>query len=129
MPVADLINGALQWLNGMRHKHATRPVTYIRGSASITIQATVGRSVFQVLSSEGAVGTVERRDYIVRAVDLVFGGAVTLPQVGDRVRETVGGQVQEYEVVETGQEPHYRKVDPDGTALRVHTALVKVAAA
>ena len=127
--MADLINGALQWLDGMRHKHATRPVTYSRGPDSITIQATVGRSVFQVLSSEGAVGTVERRDYIVRAADLVFSGAVTLPQVGDRVRETVGTQVQEYEVVETGQEPHYRKVDPAGTALRVHTALVKVAAA
>jgi hypothetical protein len=127
--VADLINGALEWLDGMRHKHATRPVTYIRGLDSITIQATVGRSVFQVLSGEGATETVERRDYIVRAADLRVGGAVTLPEVGDRVRETVGTQIQEYEVVETGQEPHYRKVDPDGTALRVHTALVKVAAA
>jgi hypothetical protein len=127
--VADLINGALQWLDGMRHAYATRPVTYIRGPDSITIQATVGRSVFHVLSGEGTAETVERRDYIVRAADLVFGGAVTLPENGDRISETVGTQVQEYEVVETGQEPHYRKVDPDGTALRVHTALVKVTAA
>ena len=127
--MADLIGNAVRWLAGMRHAYATRPVTYIRGPASITIQATVGRSVFQVLSGEGATETVERRDYIVRAADLVFGGVVTLPEVGDRVRETLGGQVQEYEVVETGQEPHYRKSDPDGMALRIHTALVKVAAA
>jgi hypothetical protein len=127
--VADLIGGALEWLEGMRHKHATRPVTYIRGLDAINIQATVGRSVFQVLSGEGATETVERRDYIVRAADLRVGGAVTLPQVGDRVREILGGQVQEYEVVSTGQEPHYRKSDPDGMALRIHTALVKVAAA
>lgn len=127
--MADLIGGALQWLEGMRHKHATRPVAYIRGLDAINIQATVGRSVFQVLSGEGATETVERRDYIVRATDLMFGGVVTLPQVSDRVREMIGGQVQEYEVVATGQEPHYRKSDPDGMALRIHTALVKVAAA
>jgi hypothetical protein len=127
--VADLIGNALQWLEGMRHKHATRPVTYIRGLDAINIQATVGRSVFQIVSGEGAAETVERRDYIVRAQDLVFSGVVTLPQVGDRVREILGDQVQEYEVVATGQEPHYRKSDPDGLALRIHTALVKVAAA
>jgi hypothetical protein len=126
--VADLINGALQWLDGMRHKYATRPVTYLRGLDAINIQATVGRSVFQIVSGEGAAETVERRDYIVRAADLRVGGVVTLPEVGDRVRETVGSQVQEYEVVATGQEPHYRKSDPDGMALRIHTALVKVAA-
>jgi hypothetical protein len=127
--VADLIGNSLKWLDGMRHKHATRPVTYIRGLGAINIQATVGRSVFQIVSGEGAAETVERRDYIVRAADLIFGGVVTLPQVGDRVREILGGQIQEYEVVATGQEPHYRKSDPDGMALRVHTALVKVAAA
>jgi hypothetical protein len=127
--VADLIGGALEWLEGMRHKHATRSVTYIRGLDAINIQATVGRSVFQIVSGEGAAETVERRDYIIRAADLVFGGVMTLPQVGDRVREFLGGKVQEYEVVATGQEPHYRKSDPDGMALRIHTALVKVAAA
>jgi hypothetical protein len=127
--VADLIGNGLRWLEGMRHKHATRPVTYLRGLDAINIQTTVGRSVFQIVSGEGAAETVERRDYIVRAADLVFGGAVTLPQVGDRVREILGGQVQEYAVVATGQEPHYRKSDPDGMALRIHTALVKVAAA
>jgi hypothetical protein len=124
--VADLVGNAVRWLEGMRHTHLSRPVTYSRGSVPLTIQATVGRSVFQIVTSEGAVETVERRDYTVRAADLVFGGAVTLPKIGDRIRETAGDKVDVYEVVATGQEPHYRKSDPDGIGLRMHVALVDV---
>ena len=124
--MADLLQQGAAWLEGMRHKHASRPVTYQRGEESITLNATVGRSMFQVVAADGVVEQVERRDYLVRAADLVLGSVVTMPQVGDRIRETVGGKVQVYEVMGAGQEKHFRKSDPDGLTLRIHTAHVGV---
>jgi hypothetical protein len=108
----------------MRHKHMSRPVTYQRAAESVTLNATVGRSVFQVVTADGLVEQVERRDYLVRASDLVLGGAMVLPEVGDRIRETIGTRVEVYEVMGAGQEKHFRKSDPDGLTLRIHTAHV-----
>jgi hypothetical protein len=108
----------------MRHKHASRPVVYQRGAESVALSATVGRSVFQVVTADGLVEQVERRDYLVRAADLVFGSVQVEPQVGDRIRETIGARVEVYEVMGAGQEKHFRKSDPDGLTLRVHTAHV-----
>ena len=122
--MADLLSQASTWLEGMRHTHASRPVVYQRGEVSLTLNATIGRTVFQVLSAEGAVEQVERRDYLVRAVDLVFGGVRTVPLAGDRIRESRDGKEYVYEAVATGQEKHFRPSDPGGVTLRVHTALV-----
>ncbi|MCX5683757.1 MAG: hypothetical protein NT049_08740 [Planctomycetota bacterium] len=122
--MADLLQQGAAWLEGMRHKHASRPVMYQRADESVALNATVGRSMFQVVAADGMVEQVERRDYLVRAADLVLGGAVTMPQVGDRIRETVGDKVQVYEVMGAGQEKHFRPSDPDGLTLRIHTAHV-----
>jgi len=122
--VADLLQQGAAWLEAMRHRHASRPVVYQRGAESLALNATVGRSVFQVVAADGVVEQVERRDYLVRAADLVLGGAATEPQVGDRIRETVGGNVHVYEVMGAGQEKHFRKSDSDGLTLRIHTAHV-----
>ena len=122
--MADLLQQGAAWLEDMRHKHASRPVTYQRGAASVALSATVGRSVFQVVTADGVVETVERRDYLIRAVDLVLGGTLTTPAVGDRIRETIGGKVEVYEVMGAGSEKHFRKSDPDGLTLRIHTAHV-----
>ena len=122
--MADLLQQGAAWLEGMRHRHASRPVTYQRGSQSVALNATVGRSVFQVVAADGLVEQVERRDYLIRAADLALGGAATEPYVGDRIRETIGARVEVYEVMGAGQEKHFRKSDPDGLTLRIHTAHV-----
>ena len=122
--MADLLQQGAAWLEGMRHRHASRPVTYQRAGESLALNATVGRSVFQVVAADGLVEQVERRDYLICACDLVLGGAATEPQVGDRIRETIGGRVEVYAVMGAGQEKHFRKSDPDGLTLRIHTAHV-----
>ena len=122
--MTDLLQQGAAWLEGMRHKHASRPVVYQRGEQSIALNTTVGRSMFQVIAADGLVEQVERRDYLVRAADLVLGGVVVLPQVGDRIHETVGGKVQVYKVMGAGQEKHFRPSDSDGLTLRIHTAHV-----
>ena len=46
--MTDLLGQGAAWLEGMRHRHMTRPVVYQRGALAVTIQATVGRTVFEV---------------------------------------------------------------------------------
>ena len=122
--MTDLLGQGAAWLDGMRHRHMTRPVVYQRGALAVTIQATVGRTVFEVASAQGVVTQVERRDFLVRAQDLVLGSTVVLPAPGDRIRETRGGKVHVYEVMGAGNEKHFRPSDPDGLTLRIHTAEV-----
>jgi hypothetical protein len=80
--------------------------------------------MFQVATTDGLVEAVERRDYLIRAADLVLDGALTTPAVGDRIAEIVGGRVEVYAVMGAGSEKHFRPSDPDALALRIHTAHV-----
>jgi hypothetical protein len=122
--MTDLLQQGAAWLEDMRHKHASRPVTYRRGVASVALSATVGRSVFQVATTDGLVEMVERRDYLIRTTDLVLDGTPTTPAVGDRITEIVGGRVEVYAVMGAGSEKHFRPSDPDALTLRIHTAHV-----
>jgi hypothetical protein len=111
----------------MRHDHATHEVEYQHGDDLIAVLATVGRSAFPVSGADGGILNVERRDYLVRAVDLVLDdGTAFKPAVGDKITETNPDlTLSVYEVVQTGDEKHYRKSDPDGLTLRIHTTFVQ----
>jgi hypothetical protein len=124
--VADLLEWASAWLDGMRAKHMARPVTYYRGEQSVEVAATVGRTVFEIADAYGVVEQSESRDFLIPAADLVLGEAVTLPERGDRIRETQDGKTFVYEVMAPGKEPHYRFSDVYRRTLRVHTRQVAV---
>jgi hypothetical protein len=124
--VADLLEQASAWLDRMRTRHMARPVTYCRGEQSVEVQATLGRTVFEIADAYGVVEQSESRDFLIPAADLVLGGAVTLPERGDRVRETQDGKTLVYEVMAPGKEPHYRFSDVYRRTLRIHTRQVAV---
>ena len=124
--MADLLEWASAWLDGMRAKHAAQPVTYCRGEQSVEVAATVGRTVFEIADAYGVVEQSESRDFLIPAADLVLGDAVTLPERGDRVRETQDGKTLVYEVMAPGKEPHYRFSDVYRRTLRIHTRQVAV---
>jgi hypothetical protein len=132
--VADLLEQASAWLDRMRTKHMARPVTYCRGEQSVEVQATLGRTVFEIADAYGVVEQSESRDFLILAADLVLDGAVTLPQRGDRIREpqdgpsTGSGQAKTfvYEVMAPGKEPHYRFSDVYRRTLRIHTKQVAI---
>ena len=89
--MADLLQIGSTWLEGQRHAHISRPVTYIRGAGSVQLQATVGRTVFDQEDQFGVLHRTETRDYLVRSADLAFADGIrTLPRVGDRIREPKG---------------------------------------
>jgi len=120
----DLLERASNWLEDQRTRHATRPVTYQRSLfTSAPINATVGKTVFEQADEFGVVQKVESRDYLMFTTDLVLNSEVTLPQRGDRVRETQGSKTFTYEVVAPGGggEPVFRYSDPYRKTLRIHT--------
>ena len=119
--MADLLQKGSDWLEGMRTAYASRPVVYVRGTDSVEVPATVGKTVFRLDKGYGAIERVEARDYLVLAVDLVLGGAAALPKAGDRIRETEGDKAFVYEVMAPGGEPCWRWSDPYRRTLRIHT--------
>jgi len=122
--VADLLAQSSAWLEAKRHALRTVTVTYVRGAATVVLPATIGRTVFEQQGQYGVLERTESRDFLVRAEDLVLEGIVTLPERGDRVRETDGGKVFVYEVMAPGQEPHFGYSDPYRRTLRIHTKQV-----
>lgn len=119
--MTDLLAKGSEWLESQRTEHMSRPVTYQRGTESVELAATVGRTVFQVDKGYGVQERHEARDYLVLAQDLVLGGTPVLPKAGDRVREIDGGKAFVYEVMAPGNEPTWRYSDPYRRTLRIHT--------
>ena len=119
--MTDLLETGSAFLDDQRHKHMTRAVVYERGADSVEVQATIGRTEFEQADEYGVVHRIEARDYLVRASDLVLSGQQTLPQAGDRIRETDGAQTFVYEVMAPGTEPPWRYSDAYRRTLRIHT--------
>ena len=122
--MADLLQTASDWLEEMRTKHASRPVIYRRGTDTVVVSATIGRTVFTVHDGLGVSTEYEARDFLILAEELVLGGERTVPQRGDRVQETQGDQTLDYEVLAPGKEPCWRFSDSFRKTLRIHTKQV-----
>ena len=116
--MTDLLGTGLAWLERQRATFLAKPVTYRRGSQGLAVQATVGKTTFEVLSAGGVLERIESRDYLIAAADLAAFG---LPQRGDRVIEDSGGGRHTAEVLAPGREPHWRWSDVNRTCYRIHT--------
>ena len=114
----DLLEQSQEWLTAMNRLHRSRPVTYARGTQRVTVPAVVGKTLFKVESGYGLFERVESRDYLIEAADLTSFGE---PQRGDRVKETLDGRVEVFEVMAPNAEPHFRYSDPYRKLYRIHT--------
>lgn len=119
--MVDLLQTGSDWLADQLKTHASRVVVYRRGVDEVTVQATIGRTLFEVDNGFGIVERTESRDFLVPAADLVLAGSPALPERGDRIRETQGTTTFVYEVMAPGKEPHWRYSDPYRRTLRIHT--------
>lgn len=118
--MTNILKQGADWLEDIRHRHATVEVTYARGTGSVLVLATIGRTLFEVDGGRGILEKFETRDFLIRAQDLVLDGSPRLPERGDLIRETQGNVVHVYEVMAPGKEPHFRYSDPFRKTLRVH---------
>jgi hypothetical protein len=115
--MADLLAKSSAWLEGMRTTHLSRTITYRRGVLSLTVAASVGRTVFELDDGNGAVIRTESRDYLILTGSLILGGVQVLPERGDLIDD---GAIQ-CEVMVPGAEDCWRYSDPHRQSLRVHT--------
>ena len=117
----NLLEQGASWLAGKLVGSAGTPVRYVRDGGETELVAVIGRTEFEQTDEYGGIQRIQSRDYLIRAADLVIGGAATLPQAGDRIRETVAAQTFVYEVMAPGQQPPWRYSDPFRQVLRIHT--------
>lgn len=117
----DMLEHGSAWLDQQRTAHMTRRVEYRRGAQAASVDATIGRTLFEQVDRMGSVQRVESRDFLVLRTDLVLGGVETLPKAGDRVIDPDGTSVAVYEVMAPGAEPPWRYSDPYRRTLRIHT--------
>jgi len=119
--VTDLLRKSSEWLEDQRTKHTASTVEYVRGDQCVEIAATVGKTTFEVDEGHGVLVQHESRDFLLLAAELRMDAVATLPQRGDRIRETQGSVVYVYEVLAPGKEPCWRWSDPYRKTLRIHS--------
>lgn len=119
--MTNLFDLGTSWLADQLKAHASIIVDYVRGNEQVTVQATVGKTEFEIDDGAGAPIRVQSRDYLIQAADLQLSFIPILPVAGDLVHETVGDQTFVYEVNAPGNEPPYRYSDPFRKLLRIHT--------
>lgn len=119
--MTNLLDQGAAWLADQLKTHASTEVVYQRGANQVAVQATIGKTEFEVDDGAGIIQRVQSRDYLIQAADLQLGGLATLPRAGDRIRERVGEKTFVYEVLAPGNEPPYRYSDPFRKLLRIHT--------
>lgn len=123
--MSDVLQTGRSWLASMQKRHQSQAVTYSRGSQSVTIDATIDRTIVETTDENGTVVRAQIRDYLIDAADLILGGAMTLPARGDRVTEVATGVTYVYEVLPLGPQGEiWRYSDPYRLRLRIHATQV-----
>lgn len=111
--MADLLKQGSHWLEQMRTTHMSSPVIYRRvGHADIEVQATIGKTDYEVADEYGATIRSHVVDFLILADDLDLE-----PQAGD-VIVTDG---RKYEVMDLAGEGSKRWSDSHHTTYRIHT--------
>ena len=104
-----------------------RPVLYTRaGVAVATLTVWIGSTVFQRNQMDpGAAVIWGDRDYLILVADLILGGSLSVPKVGDRITETIAGVATVFEIMPPdNNEPAWRLADQMRTAYRLHVKRV-----
>jgi len=114
--MADLLRDGLAWLEQQRTAHMTSPVTYRRaGQAGTSVQATFGKTDYEVADDYGATIRTHVIDFLILAE--AFSTEGFEPQAGDQI--VADGRI--YEVMNLAGESCWRWSDPYRTTLRIHT--------
>ena len=108
-----MLEQASEWLNSQRVESLSTPVVYLRrGGERLTVNATLGRTLFRAENEYGITIRVESRDFLVSASELVND-----PERGDQI--IFNGTV--FEVLAPNSEPVWRWSGSFHTTRRIHT--------
>ena len=124
--MTNMLEQGSQWLSDQIDHYAASSVLYRRGSLTVPVQAAKGRTTFELTDTSGILITIESRDFLISAASLLLDDIPILPEIGDRIIETIGSKLHAYEVSNFGSEQSYRFCDPYRYKLRIHTRYVGV---
>ena len=112
--MGDLLRQGSQWLGDMLKQHASSQVTYRRGETELVVNATFGRTEYEVEDDYGLRVGAEVTDFLILGADLspTFGE----PEAGDQI--VTDGVV--HEVMSLAGQGHWRWSDPHRTTMRIH---------
>jgi hypothetical protein len=123
--MSDLLRDGLTWLEQQRTAHCSSQVTYRREATELLVNATFGRTEYEVADEYSGGGATIRAhvvDFLILAEELspTFGE----PKAGDQI--VADGRI--YEVMALSGQGHWRWSDPYRTTYRIHTKDVGPAA-
>lgn len=104
--------------------HAGAAAAYRRpGAAAVSLTVTISDPTSA--SEAAALGAVAGLDLtgldvVIKADDLVIGGAKTVPMLGDQIDVTIGTETRTFAVARGGGESVFRYSDPLRTLMRIH---------
>lgn len=122
--MGDLLNAGLAWLGSQLHAHASRAVTYRRGTQQLVVNATLGRKDYEADSQDGSRLYFRSNDFLISTSDLVLGGKAVLPERGDRIDVVFDGSTATFEVLAQDGIPPWEFSDPFQQVIRIHTKKV-----
>ena len=98
--MSDLLNTAATWLAAQKRSQCTSSVTHRRGESSISLPAERGRAELAIAGDDGPVVASYDMAYWLDVADLVLDDALTAPQAGDRIDDTIHGAALTFEVMQ-----------------------------
>ena len=111
--MSDLLRQGAEWLEQMRATHCSSPVTYKRDALELEVDATFGRTDYEVTTEGGLNVGAHAWDFLMLADELGLE-----PEPGDII-EADG---RRYEVMSLGDDTKgWRWSDPYRTTFRIHT--------
>ena len=111
--MSDLLRQGSQWLGQMQSQHCSSPVTYRRDQESHEVNATFGRTEYEVEDEYGLRVGAQVTDFLIPAEVFPFDE----PEAGDQI--VADGVV--FEVMNLAGQGHWRWSDPHRQTMRIHT--------
>ena len=108
----DVLRDGLTWLDSQRASHMTSPVEYRRDPDVLAVNATFGKTDYEVADESGLTIGSHVWDFLVTAVELGFE-----PEPGD----VIAANGRKYEVMDLGGQGSWRWSDPYRQTYRIHT--------
>ena len=97
-------------------------VSYKRASTTTSdVPARVAMREYEVIKEGGTVTIVVVREYLIVKADVTIDAVVVEPREGDRIKETIGGIVRDFQVLPMAERPHCEEDDVDGRLWKIRT--------
>lgn len=103
-------------------------VTYVYGDTELAVTAEVKAHGYETTGEESARTIGQPRAFRIPAASLVVDGSAITPRVGNVIKQTINGTVQQFEVMSGGDRPVAERLDPDWLDWLIRTQYVGAAA-